>query len=230
MFQKTHTLAVAALALAALTGCGGAATEARGSHTYEPLPPLSTATPSPTPKAISSPSPKASPTPSPTPSASPTEAPEGGVMAAGVPGQAAGSGAFGAPAPPPVPAPVAAPVPAPVSGPVGGGAPGQMTERTTSTTTTVTSTTLEARVQIVVACEGLCMLGDLSAPELTGGDGPVSPDLLRQALGEELGGQGGDQQRLTDELIEQLTKGDWDLADTLVQGGDEKLIFSSTRN
>lgn len=227
MSRTTRTVVVASLALAALTGCGGAAAEARGSHTYEPLPPLSTATPSPTPKAISSPSPKASPTPSPTPSASSAEAPEGGFVAAGVPGQTAG--AAGAPAPVPGPVAAPAPVPAPVSGPAGGGAPGQMTERTSSSTTTVTSTTLEARVQIVVTCEGQCMLDDLAAPELTGGDGPVSPDLLRRALEEELGGRGGDQQQVTDELIEQLMTGDWDLADTLVQGGDEKLVFSSAR-
>jgi hypothetical protein len=107
--------------------------------------------------------------------------------------------------------------------------PVQATERTSTSTTTTTSTTIEAGLKLVVTCEGLCMLADLAAPELTGQDGAFSEDLLRQALEEELGGQGGDQQQLTDELLEQLMQGQWALAERDLEGGDEKLVFSSAR-
>ena len=66
-------------------------------------------------------------------------------------------------------------------------------------------------------------------PELTGQDGAFSEDLLRQALEEELGGQAGDQQQLTDDLLEQLMQGQWALAERDLEGGDEKLVFSSAR-
>lgn len=230
MFRTTRTVAVASLALAVLTGCGGAAAEARGSHTYEPLPPLSTATPStsPAPQPTSRPAPASSAAPSAGASSDDTAvaadaaqaaAPSGSPVGTSVPGQEAAV----------VPAPAAGQMPGPVAGPVGGGAPVQVTERTSTSTTTTTSTTLEAGLKIVVTCEGLCILGDLAAPELAGQDGPLSPDLLRQALEEELSGQGADQERLTDELVEQLLRGEWDLADRKLEGGDEELVFASAR-
>lgn len=114
------------------------------------------------------------------------------------------------------------------SGPVGGGTGGQASETTSSSTTTVTTTTLEARVTLEVTCEGPCTLADLSAPQLTGADGPISPDVLR-ALGQELGQQGTVQQLTTDDLADQLTKDNWELADTYVQDGGETLVFSSAR-
>ncbi|MFF0989909.1 hypothetical protein [Kocuria nitroreducens] len=107
--------------------------------------------------------------------------------------------------------------------------PVQATERTSTSTTTTTSTTLEAGLLLVITCEGLCVLGDLSTPELAGQDGPFTPDLLRQALEDGLGGKGGDQQRLTDELVAQLMKGQWALAERDLEGGDEKMVFSSAR-
>ena len=107
--------------------------------------------------------------------------------------------------------------------------PVQATERTSTSTTTTTSTTIEAGLKLVVTCEGLCMLADLAAPELTGQDGAFSEDLLRQALEKELGGQGGDQQQLTDDLLEQLMQGQWALAERDLEGGDEKLVLSSAR-
>ncbi|MFI7580528.1 hypothetical protein [Kocuria kalidii] len=234
MTRTTRTVVGASLALAVLTGCGGASAEARGSYDYEPLPPLSTATPttSPAPQPTSKPAPTSSPTSSAEGSsdeapAAGEAAPVGGTAGAGIPGQ----GSALAPAPvavAPAPAPLA-PVPAPVPGPVGGGTPVQMTERTSTSTTTTTSTTLEAGLMIVVTCDGLCVLGDLSSPELAGQNGPLSPDLLRQALEEELNRQDGEQQRLTDELVEQFLRGEWALADRDLEGGDEKLVFSSAR-
>ncbi|MFI7585157.1 hypothetical protein ACH9DO_15405 [Kocuria sp. M1N1S27] len=230
MTRTTRTVVGASLALAVLTGCGGASAEARGSYDYEPLPPLSTATPttSPAPQPTSKPAPTSSPRSSAEDSsdeapAAGEAAPVGGTAGttgAGIPGQ----GSALAPAPAPL-----APVPAPVPGPVGGGTPVQVTERTSTSTTTTTSTTLEAGLMIVVTCDGLCVLGDLSSPELAGQNGPLSPDLLRQALEEELSRQGGDQQRLTDELVEQFLRGEWALTDRDLEGGDEKLVFSSAR-
>ncbi|WP_298585399.1 hypothetical protein [uncultured Kocuria sp.] len=227
MIRTTRTVVVASLALAALTGCGGAAAEARGAHTYEPLPPLSTATPtqSPAPQPTS----PAAPTSSPAPSAEAAEASAGSAAGAGQPAQVAApvGGTVGTSVP--GQAPAVGQAPAAVAGPVSGGAPIQAMERTSTSTTTTTSTTLQAGLKLVVTCEGLCMLDDLAAPELAGQDGPFSEDLLRQALEEELSGQGGDQLRLTDELVEQLMQGQWDLAERDLEGGDEKLVFSSAR-
>ncbi|WP_309057835.1 hypothetical protein [Streptomyces sp.] len=225
MVRQTRAAVAAALTLAALTGCGGATAEATPSHVYSPLPPFTTATPTPT----KSPSPEASPSPSATPSPSPTtESSEAAVA-----GAQGGTAELGAPAQPAVPEGAVAqiPVPAPAagSGAIGGDIPVQATERTSSSTTTTTSTTLEARVSVVVTCEGQCMLDDLSAPELTGEDGPISPDLLQRALEEELSRQGSDRPLVTDDLTEQLTRADWELADRFLQGGQEKLIFSSAR-
>ncbi|MEX5234381.1 hypothetical protein [Kocuria arenosa] len=230
MSRTTRTVVVASLALAALTGCGGAAAEAKGAHTYEPLPPLSTATPttSPAPQPTSPAAPKSSPSPTagapadPAASAGGTAqvaAPVGGTAGTSIPGQAPVTGSSSA----------LGQAPAAVAGLVGGGMPVQATERTSTSTTTTTSTTVEAGLKLVVTCEGLCMLDDLSAPELTGQDGAFSEDLLRQALEEELGGQGGDQQQLTDELLKQLIQGQWALAERDLEGGDEKLVFSSAR-
>lgn len=230
MSRTTRTVVVASLALAALTGCGSAAAEAKGAHTYEPLPPLSTATPttSPAPQQTSPAAPKSSPAPTaeatadsaaPAAGTAQAAAPVGGTAGTSIPGQApvaGSSSAFGQ-------------APAAVAGPVSGGMPVQATERTSTSTTTTTSTTIEAGLKLVVTCEGLCMLGDLSAPELAGQDGPFSEDLLRQALEEELGGQAGDQQQLTDDLLEQLMQGQWALAERDLEGGDEKLVFSSAR-
>lgn len=235
MIRTTRTVVVASLALAALTGCGGAAAEAKGTHTYEPLPPLSTATPttSPAPQPTSRPAPKSSPTP--TAEVSSGGATDGGATVAG--GAAvAGESAQAAPPvgngmqlAPPGQEVSAGHVPAPVAGPVGGGVPVQATERTSTSTTTTTSTRLEAGLVLVITCEGLCMLSDLSTPELAGQDGPFTPARLEQVLQEELGGQGNDQQRLTDDLVAQLMKGQWALAERDLEGGDEKLVFSSAR-
>ncbi|MEX5297855.1 hypothetical protein RCG67_03630 [Kocuria sp. CPCC 205292] len=240
MIRTARTVAVASLALAALTGCGGAAAEARGAHTYEPLPPLSTATPtqSPAPQPTSPAAPKSSPTPSAEAPADPTTAGStaagstaaGAAAGAGQPAQISApvGGTAGTSVPGQAPAVGQAPAAA-LAGPGRGGAPVQATERISTSTTTTTSTTLEAGLKLVVTCEGMCMLEDLAAPELAGQDGPFSEDLLRQALEQELGGQGGDQQRLTDELVEQLMQGQWDLAERDLEGGDEKLVFSSAR-
>lgn len=230
MSRTTRTVVVASLALAALTGCGGAAAEAKGAHTYEPLPPLSTATPtaSPAPQPTSPAAPKSSPAPTAGASANPAApaggaaqvaAPVGGTAGMSISGQAPAAGSSSA----------LGQAPAAVASPVGGGMPVQATERTSTSTTTTTSTTIEAGLKLVVTCEGLCLLADLSAPELTGQDGPFSEDLLRQALEEELGGRGGDQQQLTDELLKQLIQGQWALAERDLEGGDEKLVFSSAR-
>ncbi|MCM3688708.1 hypothetical protein [Kocuria rosea] len=223
MVRQTRAAVAAALTLVTLTGCGGATAEATPSHVYSPLPPFTTATPT------KSPSPEASSSPSATPSPSPTAA----SSEAAVAGAQGGTAELGAPAQPSVPegAVVQIPVPAPVagSGAIGGDLPVQATERTSSSTTTTTSTTLEARVSVVVTCEGQCMLDDLSAPELTGEDGPIAPDLLQRALEEELSRQSSDRPLVTDDLTEQLTRADWELADRFLQGGQEKLIFSSAR-
>ena len=230
MSRTTRTVVVASLALAALTGCGGAAAEAKGAHTYEPLPPLSTATPttSPAPQPTSPAAPESSPTPTAEATADPA-APAGGTAQAAAPV----SGTVGTSIPGQTPAAGSSfalgQAPAVVAGPVGGGMPVQATERTSTSTTTTTSTTIEAGLKLVVTCEGLCLLGDLSAPELAGQDGPFSKDLLRRALQEELSGQAGDQQQLTDELLEQLMQGQWALAERDLEGGDEKLVFSSAR-
>ncbi|MFE7629979.1 hypothetical protein [Kocuria sp. NPDC057446] len=233
MIRTTRTVVVASLALAALTGCGGAAAEARGTHTYEPLPPLSTATPttSPAPQPTSPAAPTSSPAPTAGASAGPAApaggtaevaasvaAPAGGTEGTSIPGQAPAAGSSFA----------LGQAPAAAAGPVGGGTPVQATERTSTSTTTTTSTTIEVGLTLVVTCEGLCVLDDLSAPQFAGQDGPFSPDLLRQALEEELAQQGGDQ-RLTDELVEQLMQDQWSLAERDLVGGDEKLIFSSAR-
>ena len=230
MSRTTRTVVVASLALAALTGCGGAAAEAKGAHTYEPLPPLSTATPttSPAPQPTSPAAPKSSPAPpagasadsaAPAGGTAQAAAPVGGTAATSIPGQTPAAGSSFA----------LGQAPAAVAGSVGGGMPVQATERTSTSTTTTTSTTIEAGLKLVVTCEGLCMLADLAAPELTGQDGAFSEDLLRQALEEELGGQGGDQQQLTDDLLEQLMQDQWALAELDLEGGDEKLVFSSAR-
>lgn len=229
MSRTTRTVVVASLALAALTGCGGAAVEAKSAHTYEPLPPLSTATPttSPAPQPTSPAAPTSSPAPTSGASADPAAtaggtaevaAPVEGTAGANVPGQAPAAGSSVA----------LGQAPAAVAGPVGGGMPVQATERTSTSTTTTTSTTLEVGLKLVVTCEGRCVLSDLFAPELTGQDGAFSEDLLRQSLEEELGGRGGDQQ-LTDELLEQLMQDQWALTERDLEGGDEKLVFSSAR-
>ena len=41
--------------------------------------------------------------------------------------------------------------------------------------------------------------------------------------------KGGDQQQLTDDLLEQLMQDQWALAERDLEGGDEKLVFSSAR-
>jgi hypothetical protein len=223
MIRKTRTVVVATLALAALTGCGSAAAEARGAHTYEPLPPLSTATPttSPAPQPTSPPAPTSSPAPSAAPDATAATPSTG----------AAGSAGAGAVVASPVQAPVlagadaAAPVAAPVVAAPVAAAPVQVTETVSTTTSSMTTTTLEAQIMIVITCEGWCDLSDLTAPELTGADGPISPASIQDLLEAER--QGGDEQKLTEELIDSLAKEDWDLLEQQFKNGQEKFVFTS---
>ncbi|MFF0943885.1 hypothetical protein ACFYE2_06615 [Kocuria sp. CPCC 205300] len=91
----------------------------------------------------------------------------------------------------------------------------------------MTSTRLEAKIMIVVTCEGWCVLGDLAAPELTGADGPISSASIRGLLEAEAKRQGGDERKLTEELIESLAKEDWDLLEQQFRNGQEKFVFTS---
>lgn len=231
MLHKIRVAVATTLALAALTGCGKAATDASAGHVYEPLPSLSTATPTESPKPTVEASPSPSPTPSPTPTAEPTTpatgvaGSAGAVVAAPVQDPATAVADVAAPVAAPIAAaPVAA---APVAAPPVAAGPVEMTETVSTTTSSVTTTTLEAKIMIVVTCEGRCGLDDLAAPELTGTDGPISQASIRELFEAEAQRQGGDERKLTEELIETLAKDDWNLLEKGFQDGQEKFVFTS---
>ncbi|MFC6256551.1 hypothetical protein ACFP5Z_05775, partial [Kocuria oceani] len=154
----------------------------------------------------------------------------GTPMAGGSGGSAQEATAAAAPAPvmAPVQAPAQVPAQVPIqvpAAPAVGEFSEQRTERTTTSTTTTTSTRLEAGFLVEVTCEGLCLLEDLAAPELTGPDGPLSEKILARALEEELRRTGADT-ALTEGLAEQLTRSGWTLADRKLGDGNETLVFA----
>ena len=225
MAPTPRAVVAAALVLTALTGCGKSAVGAAPSHVYTPLPSLSTATPTASPSPSTSRKPAARPAPSPTSTGSVTTAPAGGGTAAAA---SAGDGAAAVPAQ--TPAAVEPQPPAPAGSPLGdaapaaGSAPVRSTESTSTTTTTVTKRTLASRVVVVVLCQGPCALDDVDTSELTGADGPFSPESLTEALE----AAPGEDTVLTGELAESLTRPGWDLDEQLLEGGQGKLVLTST--